>query len=78
MADVPMTIGNFQQNEQWIEQEVVDSIIDSYWQVHSTLSIEAVTDEQTELDSIAVCKNISSSCCTLSVNVRILRNKNGC
>ena len=72
MANAPMTVGDFQQEEVFIEQEVVDDfdidvdgIIDSYWQVHSLSLIEIATDnEQTELDSIAVCTNISSlSCC---------------
>ena len=65
MANVPMTIGDFQQNEQYIEQEVIDdfnidadSIINSYWQVHSSVLCKAATDDiQTELDSITICTN---------------------
>ena len=73
MADKPMTVGDFQQNKQYIEQEViddfnidVDGIIDLYWQVHSPWDLmENATDiVQTELDTFAVCTNISLlSCC---------------
>ena len=71
VADVPMTIGDFQQNECYIKQEVVDDfnidvdgIIDSYWQVHSSAPFEAATDDiQTELDNIAVCINKLSPFC---------------
>ena len=71
MADAPMTVGDFQQNEVFMEQEVVNDfdidvngIIDSYWQVHSSSLMTAADDSQTELDKIAICTNISSfSCC---------------
>ena len=72
VADVPMTIGDFQQNECYIKQEVVDDfdidvdgIIDLYWQVHSSVLPKAATDDiQTELDSIAICTNRLSLFCT--------------
>ena len=72
VADVPMTIGDFQRNEHYIEQEVVDDfdinvdgIIDLYWQVHSSALLKAATDDiQTELDNIAICTNKLSPFCT--------------
>ena len=73
MANAPMTVGDFQQNEVFLEQEVVDDfdidvdgIIDSYWQVHFSPLMIATDDLQTELDKVSFCTNISSLFCCAS------------
>ena len=48
--------------------------MDLCWQVLSTKSQDFTDEQQTELDSIAVCTNISSFLALISVNVTRINN----